>query len=592
MRREAGDEGMDGQPRVGEVVSGDGGLEVRDLLDPERPRVSLRETRAPGDVVVVSREDGGRGGRLHERLAAAGSLRAELYRLVARHGLDPLYPPAAHAEATVRAQQPGIDETGLTDLERLPFVTIDNESSRDLDQALFIDRGEDGYVVWYALADASYYAPPGSALFAEALTRGASYYLPGLTLPMLPRLLSENLVSLNPERSRRSLVFEMRLDGSGQCLATRLHRARIRSRRKLSYERVQRAWDDPRNAFRGEPFEESLELLRCVGELRIDDARRRHVVQHHRSEVEVVPTDAGFAAVTRKRFEVERCNEQISLLCNVEGARLLESGRGLAHVQPVFRVHPAPTPDRLEAFEARVRALVQAHELDPGAWAWRGAEEPLSDYVERLPRSSRPRLAEAIDRLAVLTNRRSSFGELPGRHHGIGAPVYARFSSPMREVVGIFTHKEALELLAGPEASHPTAQDEALRDLVVETANRAKSLQRTLTKESHRLVMERLLRRELSRPESARPWRPGTLLGMKPSHLYVRLDDPPLEVKVHFRDLEKLAGVRWTTDRLRVLASPATGSRQHPLRAGDAVELRLAGHVEKHRRWTFGLRRQ
>ena len=236
-------------------------------------------------------------------------------------------------------------------------------------------------------------------------------------------------------------------------------------------------------------------------------------------------------------------------------------------------------------------ALVQAHGLDPGRWAWRGAEEPLSDYVDRLPRASRPRLAETIDRLAVLTNRRSSFGELPGRHHGIGAPVYARFSSPMREVVGIFTHKEALELLAGPETSHPTAQDEALRDLVVETANRAKSLQRTLTKESHRLVMERLLRHELSRPESARPWRTGTLLGMKPSHLYVRLDDPPLEVKVHLGDLEKVAGVRWTTDRLGVSATPPRGSKQRPLRAGDAVELRLAGHVEKHRRWTFGLRR-
>ena len=92
----------------------------------------------------------------------------------------------------------GLDDPQLLDLTHLPFVTIDNENSRDLDQAVHIDRTDQGYRVMYALADAAYYISPGSALFDEALKRGTSYYTPLLSAAMLPPPLSEGLISLNP----------------------------------------------------------------------------------------------------------------------------------------------------------------------------------------------------------------------------------------------------------------------------------------------------------------------------------------------------------------------------------------------------------
>ena len=74
----------------------------------------------------------------------------------------------------------------LVDRTAMPFVTIDNAYSKDLDQAVFVEREGDGFVVAYAIADASFYVRPGSALFAEAMKRGASYYFPGFSVPMLP----------------------------------------------------------------------------------------------------------------------------------------------------------------------------------------------------------------------------------------------------------------------------------------------------------------------------------------------------------------------------------------------------------------------
>jgi ribonuclease R len=157
--------------------------------------------------------------------------------------LDDTYPPAVHAEVEAWLAAPGLDDPALIDLTPEPFVTIDNEGSRDLDQALAITRDGPGYRLRYALADAAYYVRPGSALFAEALARGASYYLPGWSIPMLPRPLSEGLVSLNAGVPRRAMVWTFGLDPQGAIVDVALERARIQSHAQLTYAGVQALHD-------------------------------------------------------------------------------------------------------------------------------------------------------------------------------------------------------------------------------------------------------------------------------------------------------------------------------------------------------------
>lgn len=197
-------------------------------------------------------------------------------------------------------------------------MTVDNDDSRDLDQALYIERVSTGIRVSYALADASYYVTPGSSLFTEALSRGASYYLPGLSIPMLPRVLSEDLVSLNPNRTRRAMVFDMILDERGQCMNTSVYRARIESRAKLTYAGVQAYYDAPETSpLTHEAYANSLDLLQLVGTLRRTLAQARHVVDFNRTGVKIARTPHVFTALADNRLWVERYNEQISLLCNV-----------------------------------------------------------------------------------------------------------------------------------------------------------------------------------------------------------------------------------------------------------------------------------
>ncbi|MEO1270631.1 MAG: RNB domain-containing ribonuclease, partial [Myxococcota bacterium] len=377
-------------------------------------------------------------------LAQPDTARSALYDLLEEHGVRVLFPAAVLAETEALVESPGLDDPELLDWTALPFVTIDNDNSRDLDQALYLVRHDGGYRFCYALADAAYYVRPGTALFEEALARGSSYYLPGMSVPMLPRALSEGLVSLNAEQHRRALVFEALLGPLGETLQARFVRARIRSRRKLTYKGVQ-AFHDAGCAgpLAHQEFTDSLVLMGELGELLMARADERNVIRFDRTSAHITLADDGnrFLPVLERRNRVERWNEQLSLLCNMEGSRLLSVPEE-PHVQPIFKVHPRPSASQLQTLQERLDALVEVLGLESRLWSWDGAE-PLADYIARLPRSPQTaRLRAAVERQAMLLGSASSFSLEKGPHFGLAADEYGRFSSPMREIVGIFTHKE------------------------------------------------------------------------------------------------------------------------------------------------------
>lgn len=534
-----------------------------------------------------------------EPLASPGSARAKLYLLAADEGLSVLFPEAVESEvraieaAMANDEQAFFDaapgEPPLEDFTGLPFVTIDGPTSRDLDQALFVSRDGDDLIVRYAIADASYFVKAGSALFAEALKRGTSFYLPGLVVPMLPRALSEGLTSLNPNVVRRALVFTHRVVSDGTCVATSIQRGRIRSRAKLSFPQVQAFYDAPEaHPLANEEFADSLRWLREVGNLRMREADSRQVVRYRRLEVEVEAADVqglSLVVVGVVRSAVERYNEQLSLLCNAEGGRALAEGHH-DRVQGIYRAHPAPPVERLLELESLVQGVVEAHSLDPERWGWHLADtRTISEYLDGLPIDGPlHRVAEAIQRQAVITNLRSLYTSEPASHHGVGAKPYARFSAPMREIVGVFVHKELVEKL-GLAAPRPDAEDVALRDLVIDAAARARDTQARLDHEVNRLVLDQIFGDDAKVDLATRPIRIGTVMGMAPSKVHVQLDSPPLDVKLYLRDLEQTLGTTLSVSSNGALLLDA--ANQTLLAVGDAVSLRVVRRDRERDRWSL-----
>jgi len=571
---------------VGELLDG----QARDLFKADAQPVKLAggqprqaQEAARRSIVRVHRDADG--WRVKDVLAERGSPLAKMYGVAADHMLDPMFPPAVEQEVSELMADPGIDAPDLEDLRHLPFVTIDGPGTRDLDQALHIARDGDGWLVRYALADPSWYVKPGTALFDEALRRGATFYLPGLAIPMLPRQLSEGIVSLNENVDRRAMVFVMRVGKQGKCERTDIVRARVRSYAQLTFQQVQDFIDNG-TALPAREAEPSISLLADVGRVRMEDAAERNVIHYRRSETEVkleTQPPMSFVIELGMRSDVERYNEQLSLMCNVEGARFLRHHHDTELVQPIYRVHPQPSAERLGELEDLLAALASRHELTGDRWTWSTGGD-LGQFLRRLPKDGREgRIANAIHRQAVLTNVRSTFSEAPGRHYGVGADVYARFSAPMREIVGVFVHKEAFEKL-GAKAVHE--DDLALRSQIVKRANEVKALQKTITKQANLLVLDELFEADRQRRRDDRPWRRGTVMGLTRGKAHVMLDDPSIELKVYTRHLEKQYGCHIDLSKDGVQLETTNGKSICCI--GDEISVRVYER-DKGNRWVLSI---
>lgn len=564
---------------VATVVDENGRRYYREALEPRRSLAAeTPPTAVTGALAVVALTEQGTAREL-EVLATPGTALFELYQVLLDGGLTPCFPATVHAEVAAWLAAPGLDDPALHDLSALPFVTIDGEHSRDLDQALCLTREDDGLVVYYAIADASYYVEPGTALFDEALRRGASFYLPSVMVPMLPKALSEGLVSLNPDVDRRAIVFRSAVGPDGTVRETTVVRARIRSRQKLHFAQVQAFYDAPdASILSHSEFASSLRLLPEFAALRVNLAREQNVVHYRRTEVQVeLPGKElrRFVVTRAVRAEVETYNEQLSLLCNAEGARLLEQASGRPLIEPIFRVHPPPDTDVLESFRRLTTRLAQLHGLDE-RWVWQ-SHHSLAQYLAALPAEPRS-VSDAVNRQAVMLNVGSSFQATPGAHFGVGSAVYGRFSAPMREIVGVFLHRELMQAVG-----QTPSNDDALRTAVVERANQARQLQKRITNESNLLILDQIFEDQLRGSEARLT---ATIVGLTPSKVHVTLDTPPVDAKVHVDDLRAQLGSNpyVSQDACQVLVD---GERR--FRLGDHVQVLVVGHDVKRKRWRLGL---
>ena len=522
-----------------------------------------------------------------------------LNAIARRHGLRTAFSRAVLDEVDAFLRAPGLDDSCLRDLTDQSFVTIDNEDSKDLDQALCIESVPNGtagsdFRVFYALADAAFYVPFPSALFSEALARGVTYYFPGFAYPMLPSALSEGLVSLNPGEHRRALVFDLTLDSRGHVRDCAVYRGKILSRAKLSYTGVQKAFDAgfPQQRVFGDcDYATTLALLREVGLLRMADATERDVVRYDRTQMDVeLPSETSKRLEVRgkKRLNVEQWNEQLSLLCNTEGAKfLLQHTDPVLRLEGVFRVHAAPDDESVQRFAARIKRLVAALELDEQTWDWRRAEgESLADFLERLPDDGeQARLASAIQRQALLLNQRAEFSTHARAHHGVGVAHYSRFSAPMREIIGVLTHHVAIAQLE----ARPLGMSRAAVDAVLQAAEESQVKQKAVWRDALQCAIDDLFVSDFAALSAGRSAtvRVGTVMGLTPSKIHARLDEPPIDVKVYLRDLSELTGVRYELDEdgVRMSLRDPNLATTHVTTLGSRIELQLIGFDQDRRRW-------
>ena len=347
-------------------------------------------------------------------------------------GVQPNYSEATLAEAKQVSQAP-LEFDGLADLTHLSFVTIDNDYSKDLDQAMYIefDDSSKRYTLYYAIADAAYFLKPGSELDLQAAERAFTTYLPGFDVPILPRVFSEGLCSLNPLEKRRAVVVIVEFNENGIILRKDFAHAAIRSVAQLSYRKVQDYYEQgSTHEYAGTNFHETLDHLKCLGEHLLNRARARGVIDYSPYELRIEPRVRdgveGYDIVPYKRYTVEYYNEQISVTSNqMVGEYLSEQG-----LTSIHRYHPKSEAWKIGKAKRKLKALIKGK-------SWKGS---LQNYIAGI--SSHPAFDIALGIICRINEkaRYSAQNEEQG-HSALKVESYDHFTAPMRRYQDVIVHR-------------------------------------------------------------------------------------------------------------------------------------------------------
>ncbi len=343
-------------------------------------------------------------------------------------GVPDHHPPAVQLLAARRARSSRIGDRA--DLRDTPFVAVDPEGSRDLDQAYFAERRGSGYRVRYAIADVAHFVSQGDAIDAEARARGVTLYAPDGNAALHPAVLSEGAASLAARRERPALVWRLDLGADGSLLDAGLERARVMTSEAISYDEAQRRIDVGQGPA-------SLSLLREIGELRGERERERGGVSVNLPGQEVESSDEGYVLRFSSPRPVERWNAQISLLAGIAAAKLM-----LAAGVGVLRTLPPAEPDVLVGLRRRAHAL---------GLTW-PPEQTYPEFIGGLTSDTPEGAAMLTQSLRALRGAGyEAFDGAPPEtrvHAGVASP-YAHVTAPLRRLVDRFSLEAALAASEG-----------------------------------------------------------------------------------------------------------------------------------------------
>ncbi|WP_232524857.1 RNB domain-containing ribonuclease [Nocardioides mangrovicus] len=354
--------------------------------------------------------------------ADSDDIRRGIAAIQAEQHLTPDFPADVQAEAERAAARlssgAGLPDQDLTDL---PFVTLDPASSTDLDQAMFLERDGDGFVVHYAIADLAAFVEPGGALDAETHRRGETLYGADSRIPLHPPVISEGAASLLPDQVRPALVWTLGLDAAGALTSTSLVRARVRSRQKLAYETGQ------------------VPLLEEIGTLRLQQEAARGGVSLPMPEQEVVRDGDRWRLTYRQPAPSEAWNAQISLLTGIAAASLM-----VEHRIGILRTLP-PAPDHAVR---RLRRTAKALDVP-----WPDGQDYPS-FVRTLDPSKPNQAAMVVACTSLLRGAGyAAFdGNLPEQpEHAALATTYAHVTAPLRRLADRYALEVCVSLCAGTD---------------------------------------------------------------------------------------------------------------------------------------------
>lgn len=356
------------------------------------------------------------------------------------HAIPNIFPEEAIEEAGSFTEESIAKEASRRqDLQHLPFVTIDGEDAKDFDDAVYCEPIKDGWKLYVAIADVSFYVRPGNELDKEAHWRGTSVYFPGRVIPMLPENLSNGLCSLNPDIPRLSLVCEMRITPKGKIHSHKFYKAVFKSHARLTYTQVaaaiveKKAQDRKKLGTLCQPLDDLHLLYKAL----LAERTTRGAIDFHSTEtkIEFGPDQKIVKIYPYERNDAHRIIEECMIAANVAAARFLSKNK----FPGLYRIHEGPTDTKLK----ELRQLLKPLGLNLG-----GGEKPEPKHYASLIHQINQRQEDRwIETMLLRSLSQAVYNPDNVGHFGLAHPLYAHFTSPIRRYPDLIVHRAISHLV-------------------------------------------------------------------------------------------------------------------------------------------------
>ncbi|WP_308861616.1 ribonuclease R [Neisseria mucosa] len=438
------------------------------------------------------------------------------------------------------------DLKGRVDLRDLPLVTIDGETARDFDDAVFAEKIGRNYRLVVAIADVSHYVRPDDAIDTDAQERSTSVYFPRRVIPMLPENLSNGICSLNPDVERLCMVCDMVITYAGNIKEYRFYPAVMRSHARLTYNQV---WDWISDDL-DHPHKAQIDTLYKLFKILQKKRFERGAVEFESVETQMLFDDNGKIEkiVPVVRNDAHKLIEECMLAANVCAAEFLIKNKHTA----LFRNHLGPTPEKLATLREQLGLL--------GLQLGGGDNPTPKDYAALAEQFKGRPDAELLQVMMLRSMQQAVYEPHCDGHFGLAYEAYAHFTSPIRRYPDLTVHR-AIKAVLNQQTYTPSKSWQALGVHTSFCERRADDASRDV---------ENWLKTYYMRDKVGEIFE-GKISGMTNFGLFVTLDGIHIDGLVHISDL----GEDYFNFRPEIMAIEGERSGIR-FNMGDKVSVRVA----------------
>ena len=391
-------------------------------------------------------------GKIVEVLGNVNEAGVDMLSIIKEHNLPSTFPEPVVDEAKKYGDK--IDEKDIpnrVDLRGKIIFTIDGEDAKDLDDAVSVEKLENGnYRLNVHIADVSYYVKENSLLDKEALIRGTSIYMLGRVIPMLPRELSNGICSLNAGEDRFTLSCSMEINKKGKVISSEIYKAVICVTERMNYKDVQKILNGEDEAVlkRYEPYIKDFklmeELAKILKQRRLKDGYLNLDIPETKIEL-----DIDGKTINIGKYETSFANEIIEQFMLTANETIAEKFYWL-EAPFIYRVHEEPDMDKVRElnkflYNYGLKIKYSGDHVYPKEFA-KVLEEIKGKEEERV-----------ISTLILRTLKLARYEDENKGHFGIASKYYCHFTSPIRRYPDLFIHRIISKYL---EENYLIEQDE------------------------------------------------------------------------------------------------------------------------------------